>query len=762
MIGTTFGDFTIAKLIGSGSMGTVYLAAQNSLEREIALKVIDGTSSADLLQRFIREAKIAAAIQHPNVISIYSVGRHENFAYIAMEYVSGASLATQVTENRLPETTVWEIALQLCQGLQSALKHSIIHRDIKPANILLTPQNLAKITDFGLSKRIGDQNQLTHPGTILGTPNYMSPEQGAGEDIDFKSDIYSLGATLYQLLTQKLLYTGKTVVDVLFKHKFEPAIHPQRYVDSLREETAFILAKMLHKNPKKRYRSYGDLIIDITALLNNEPLAFAGDKDAEELYQYTTKSQADTKRMKFITSLKGMINNVFKPRPQESQTLIFVSGLSATGVEKHVKKYKSLKLHVVSSLAELTSYLQHQMAVVILDSNFLNLQIIDFFNTLKYKFPQTPLFIQGLVHAGIMDIGDSNILTLPYAGDEAKLGALTKFPLETYFRAQHLKLALIVFLARKHKWTLTLRVEYNAPQCGTIVWQHGKIVAAQCDDLQGKQALHFLLVNAAGWRRVHSNVETIYSQQIATGDTLQSVPLHNLLLCVELEQKSCRINIDSDAKQQGIIDCQNGRIVDAGYGSFSGEEALLEMLCQEEATISLGTLPPHPIEAAITRDLFDLIYEMNERKMREQQATYQLEVQPEEPLPIQHPPPQIARSTCDIFINYLVEQSILQPEQLVRVRELQASVTPKLGELAIHEGLMIDDQVSKVLKVQKRIKKNFGDLAIQMGFLSCEQVTVLLDLQHQRHITLFEIIWRENILPKTVLKKELEEFTNID
>ena len=393
MLGKTFHDFKIVKKIGEGNMGEVYLATQLSLERLVALKIIEDTS-AGVHSRFQREAKSAAAVQHPNIVNIFMVGHQENFSYIAMEYVEGSSLEEMIKNEALQEEMIWRVALQICKGLQAALKAGIIHRDIKPGNILLTTENVAKLADFGLSKKINDQNHLTHNGVILGTPNYMSPEQASGREIDFRSDIYSLGASIYQAITGNLLFTGKSVFDVLFKHKMEPAVHPQEYVSHLKKETSFILAKMLNKNPDDRYQSYGDLTADITALLQEKSLPFADANDAVSVYQYNPNIKKEgggfTKLVQsiygfFSSSSKIMSASSSRIKPNQLNSIILVSGLSMERMQKHLQKYNSICLHLVSALPELVRHLKIQSSLVILDSNYLGPSYCKFSQHLKAR-----------------------------------------------------------------------------------------------------------------------------------------------------------------------------------------------------------------------------------------------------------------------------------------------------------------------------------------------------------------------------------------
>lgn len=275
MIAEVIDDFTIIRPLGSGGMGNVYIAFQKSLEREVALKLIDKSQISNATQRFVREAKIAASIQHQNIVNIYAIGEQDNLIYIAMEYVPGKTLHDLLEkQGHLKEKYLWDLTVQICKGLQAASEANVIHRDIKPSNILVKSNQQIKITDFGISTRINEKVKLTSNDVVLGTPSYMSPEQISGKEIDFRSDIYSLGATLYHLLTGKVLFVGSPI-DILMQHKTALIELPMSIVPNLSTSSCAILGKMLAKQPEDRYQHYQDIISDVEAFLANKPLLFA-------------------------------------------------------------------------------------------------------------------------------------------------------------------------------------------------------------------------------------------------------------------------------------------------------------------------------------------------------------------------------------------------------------------------------------------------------------------------------------------------------
>ena len=288
MIGKKFHDFEILEFLGSGNVGKVYLATQKSLGRQVAIKIIEQSSQVSLnsKERFFREARLNAALQHENIVTVYSAGEYENFLYIAMEYVRGKTLDQVLEEvELLPEIFVLNMMQQVVKGLACALEKDIIHRDIKPSNLMVTETDL-KITDFGLSKK-DSEHDLTIAGTIVGTPNYMSPEQTTANKVDFRSDIYSLGATTYCLLTKHLLFSSSSVIDVMIKHRSEKPLSPLVYNPDIKTSTVNIIAKMLHKDPNNRYASYQDLLTDISLSLEGKEPSFATDEDACNCYTST-------------------------------------------------------------------------------------------------------------------------------------------------------------------------------------------------------------------------------------------------------------------------------------------------------------------------------------------------------------------------------------------------------------------------------------------------------------------------------------------
>ena len=235
------GDFEVMSKLGQGGMGAVYRARQVSLNRQVALKILPASfeADADSVSRFQREARVAASLSHPNLVKVYAAGVADGCHYIAMELIEGETLGQRIKRGAVPPAGSapriihWSVARGLQCGWRTA---QLIHRDIKPGNIFISREGAVKLGDLGLAKTTGsDTTGLTQTGTAMGTPHYISPEQARGDrDLDFRADIYSLGCTLYQMLTQKTPYSGHEPMVVMNQHinAAPPAIlkvMPRRY-----------------------------------------------------------------------------------------------------------------------------------------------------------------------------------------------------------------------------------------------------------------------------------------------------------------------------------------------------------------------------------------------------------------------------------------------------------------------------------------------------------------------------------------------------
>lgn len=277
------GDFVINKAIGEGSMGEVYLAMQDSLDRKVALKLLpkEFASNTTLLERFQREAKSLAELDHPHIVRVHAMGEDAGHYYAAMEFIDGASLQSILDKKqRLPVADALHIILVCAAALEHAHQRGIIHRDIKPANILISRHGMAKVADFGLVKLVDADMSMTSTGTSLGTPEYMAPEQSIdARSVSPASDIFSLGVMLYVMLTGELPYKGATVVEFLSAKqsgKYAPA---KSITSEVPERLDLILHRMLVPEPQQRYADCTQLINDLATLSrHNETLSFCDSK----------------------------------------------------------------------------------------------------------------------------------------------------------------------------------------------------------------------------------------------------------------------------------------------------------------------------------------------------------------------------------------------------------------------------------------------------------------------------------------------------
>jgi serine/threonine-protein kinase len=277
LIGQRIGTYEIIALLGRGGMAEVYRARQvlrGSVTRDVALKLIDArlSSMMEFNARFDREAQTLIGLSHPHILKAFDYGLYQDSAYLVMELMSGGSLAELIRKDKLPFSKVIQIMDQIGGALDYAHQRGIIHRDLKPQNVLLDESGNAFLTDFGIVKLLGETTSLTQSHTAIGTPSYMSPEQGAGGAIDSRSDLYSFGVMLFELLGGRLPFTADTPVQVLFKHAYEP---PPR-VTTVRPDAPaaldHVLAKALSKSTEDRYQTASELTTDIKSALANQPI----------------------------------------------------------------------------------------------------------------------------------------------------------------------------------------------------------------------------------------------------------------------------------------------------------------------------------------------------------------------------------------------------------------------------------------------------------------------------------------------------------
>ncbi len=257
-----FGRYEVVRELGKGAMGVVYLGRDPVIGRLVALKTIRVAAEDDIEQRefnerFLREAQAAGTLSHPNIVTVHDVGEEDEISFIAMEYVEGKNLKQIIREkDRLAFERTADVIAQVAAALDYAHRKGIVHRDVKPANIIITPDGTVKITDFGIAKI--ETSSLTETGQFLGTPNYMSPEQVTGETVDGRSDIFSLGVVLYELLTKRKPFLGDNVTSISYKIVHEEYPRLQTIDPGIPSEFVPIVAKALAKDPASRYQRAAD------------------------------------------------------------------------------------------------------------------------------------------------------------------------------------------------------------------------------------------------------------------------------------------------------------------------------------------------------------------------------------------------------------------------------------------------------------------------------------------------------------------------
>ena len=341
LIGRELGQYRVLSRIGAGGMGEVFLAEDNRLNRKVALKILPAefVTAPDRIRRFEREAKAASATAHPNIVSIYDIGQHQGVHYIASEYVEGETLRRRIKRANLTELEALDIALQVANALDSAHKAGIVHRDIKPENIMLRPDDFVKVLDFGLAAITHPVNPVsgseeqsfatstdTLPGTVMGTVAYMSPEQTRGQKADARSDLWSLGVVIFEMLAGHTPFKGQTVPDTFAAILDRPPL-PLKNVSRELEQ---IVLKLLAKEREQRYQSAKALAADLKLLKRR--LEFESDSHSFGLAANGDSSTDSADQIAETAFLPSAPNT----RPTGGQTLLGQQALLGIGRSKLV------------------------------------------------------------------------------------------------------------------------------------------------------------------------------------------------------------------------------------------------------------------------------------------------------------------------------------------------------------------------------------------------------------------------------------------
>lgn len=359
--------YELIEKVGNGGMATVYKATDLVLKRYVAVKILrdEFTTDEEFIKRFETEAQSAARLVHPNIVSIFDVGVDNGIYYIVMELIQGKTLKEIIIEERGPLPWKWSVnvAIQIASALEMAHKNNIVHRDIKPHNIIITEDGIAKVTDFGIAKAVSNST-ITAFGTTIGSVHYFSPEHARGGYTDAKSDLYSLGVVLYEMVTGKVPFDADTPVSVALKHMQEEPEAPIEINSNLPEALNKIILKSLKKDPMLRYQTSTEFLQDLRAALKNPSGDFVEEIEYDETArtqkistnQYNRRSKKENKFVQFIKQHKTLsvflgliilffiafggtmlILNLTNPKEVELPDLV---GLTREEAEQKIKELK--------------------------------------------------------------------------------------------------------------------------------------------------------------------------------------------------------------------------------------------------------------------------------------------------------------------------------------------------------------------------------------------------------------------------------------
>jgi serine/threonine-protein kinase len=285
--------YEILGKLGKGGMGSVYKARHQKLDKLVALKVLppELASNQEYLDRFMREARAAAKLNHPNIVQALDVGESYGYHYFVMEYVEGRTVKDMIEQDGpLPEGRALDIVIQVSEALVHAWKHEMVHRDIKPSNIIVNEQGVAKLCDLGLAKSVSEDGTITQTGVIMGTPFYLSPEQARSEDLDCRSDIYSLGVTLFHMTTGQVPFTGNSAATILYKHIFLDPPKPKSLNPKISDGLSRLILRMMSKSRDDRPQTPTTLIGELRELVRELDEREGRDPDAPRVE--STRSDA--------------------------------------------------------------------------------------------------------------------------------------------------------------------------------------------------------------------------------------------------------------------------------------------------------------------------------------------------------------------------------------------------------------------------------------------------------------------------------------
>lgn len=350
-----FEHYQILEELGRGGMGVVYKAVDKRVNRTVALKVLLATGDNERqLLRFIREGQLTAQLRHPNIVALYEVGERPK-PYFTMEYVAGRSLSAVIKENALTIPQMVRLFSKVCLAIEHAHRQKIVHRDLKPANILIDAAGEPKVTDFGIARDITTERDISYTGEILGTPKYMSPEQANGKRVDYRSDIYSLGAVFYELLVGRPPFEGNTVLNILSQLANSEPLPLRTLNPDIPAELEMVCLTCLHKLPKRRYLTVKLLRQDLESFLSNRPLLVRPPSWSERGRKWIKRNKILTTFMIGITIALGLVLYLLVQEKAISAKELHIAKLEKEKAEQ-TKQRDQIRLAGVIQKAEAMYY----------------------------------------------------------------------------------------------------------------------------------------------------------------------------------------------------------------------------------------------------------------------------------------------------------------------------------------------------------------------------------------------------------------------
>jgi serine/threonine-protein kinase len=444
LINREIGHYKIKELLGKGGMGEVFLADDTELERLVALKVlpVEVANDSERIRRFVREAKAVSALNHPNIITIYEIGKTNDTHFIATEYIEGETLHSRLNGEQMNLKTVLDVAIQTAGALDAAHRAGIVHRDIKPENIMIRPDGFVKILDFGIAKLIERHSEsveakaatatkgLTRDGMIVGTASYMSPEQARGKDTDARSDIFSFGVVLYETLTGKQPFEGESAIDTISSIISKEPMPLGQLTPDISRELNHIVEKSLRKDREERYQTAKDLLIDLRDVWQDLEFQNNLERTASPSRE-ESKTQilsATTSNAPHTTSSAEYIANEIKSHKPAVTAGLAILLLAAIGLGYLFFANRSANATQIESIAVLpfenqnldTEYLSDGLTESIINNltKLPNLRVISRNSVFRYKGKETDstavgqeLNVRAVLTGRIVQRGDNLIIS---------------------------------------------------------------------------------------------------------------------------------------------------------------------------------------------------------------------------------------------------------------------------------------------------------------------------------------------------------------